>query len=122
MYYVQDFKCMYKYTLVTCFLLISSEKGTGSNYTLMAVNVFLSSFEEVERKIRANDREYNLSFKYAVSIHVYLCIPSRYQQARGVSEYMKNLMDFIPYCFSDVPTLPLVLMESGLPYLKLEFQ
>lgn len=27
---------------------------------------------ELERKIRANDREYNLSFKYAVSVHVCL--------------------------------------------------
>lgn len=94
-----------------------------SNYTLIAASqFFFSSFKEVERKIRANDREYNLSFKYAVSIHVYLCIPSRYQQVRGVSKYMKNKMDFIPYCFSDIPTLPLVLMESGLPYLTLEFQ
>lgn len=39
---------------------------------------FFSSFKEVERKIRANDREYNLSFKYTVSIHMYVhvCIPS----------------------------------------------
>lgn len=29
--------------------------------------IFVFSFAELERKIRANDREYNLSFKYAVS-------------------------------------------------------
>lgn len=29
---------------------------------------------EVERKLRANDREYNLSFKYAVSINVLLLV------------------------------------------------
>ena len=29
---------------------------------------------EVERKLRANDRDYNLSFKYAVSINVLLLV------------------------------------------------
>lgn len=29
---------------------------------------------ELERKIRANNREYNLSFKYAVSIDAWCCV------------------------------------------------
>ena len=42
----------------------------SKHYTYRNVSLSLS---ELERKLRANDREYNLSFKYAVSLVECVC-------------------------------------------------